>query len=356
MGTAGCASRAPRVLFICGTMNHTTQMHQIARQLPECEHYFTPYYCDRPLDWFRRMGLLEFVALGQKHWTRCLDYLRDQQLAVDIQGRGRSYDLVLTASDLIVPRNVRDAPLVLIQEGMTDPENWVYRLCKTLPFLPRWLAGSALTGLSKRYTRFCVASEGYRDLFVRKGAPRDRIVVTGIPNFDDCRRFLRNEFPHEGHVQVCTSDCRETWRRDDRRRFLERVRDIARGRKVIVKLHPNEIVARATREIRAVLPDAIVYHLGSAEEMIANCDVLVTQYSSTAYVGLALGKEVHSYFDIDELRRLLPLQHGHAAQQIAAVCREVLGRTGRGQRRSRLGDGGRDDSELATATGRRIAA
>ena len=58
--------------------------------------------------------------------------------------------------------------------------------------------------------------------------------------------------------------------------------------------------------------------------MIANCDVLVTQYSSTAFVGLALGKEVHSYYGHDELLRLLPVQNGCAARNIAAVCREVL--------------------------------
>ncbi len=58
--------------------------------------------------------------------------------------------------------------------------------------------------------------------------------------------------------------------------------------------------------------------------MVANCDVLVTQYSSTAFVGLALGKEVHSYFDLAELRRLLPVQNRAAARRIAAVCRELL--------------------------------
>ena len=58
--------------------------------------------------------------------------------------------------------------------------------------------------------------------------------------------------------------------------------------------------------------------------MIASCDVLITQWSSTAFVGLALGKEVHSYHDPAELRRLLPLQNGAAASNIAAVCRELL--------------------------------
>ena len=48
------------------------------------------------------------------------------------------------------------------------------------------------------------------------------------------------------------------------------------------------------------------------------------QYSTLAYVGLALGKEVHSYFDLDDLRRLMPDQHGRAAEKIARVCREVV--------------------------------
>ena len=58
--------------------------------------------------------------------------------------------------------------------------------------------------------------------------------------------------------------------------------------------------------------------------MIANCDVLITRYSSTVYVGLALGKEVYSDFDIAELRTLIPIQNGAAAKNIAAVCRDIL--------------------------------
>jgi len=54
----------------------------------------------------------------------------------------------------------------------------------------------------------------------------------------------------------------------------------------------------------------MVFTTGSAEEMIANCDVLITRFSSTAFVGLALGKETYSDFDMDELRRLMPVQNG----------------------------------------------
>src|SRR4029077_7255360 len=101
---------------------------------------------------------------------------------------------------------------------------------------------------------------------------------------------------------------------------------IAAGRQIIWKLHPNENVARARAEIGRFAPGAQVYESVSAEEMIATCDVLVTQFSSTAYVGLALGKQVHSYFDIEELGRLCPIQNGRtSARRIANVCRELLG-------------------------------
>jgi hypothetical protein len=29
---------------------------------------------------------------------------------------------------------------------------------------------------------------GYRDYFIRHGVPADKILVTGIPNFDNCER------------------------------------------------------------------------------------------------------------------------------------------------------------------------
>lgn len=313
-----------RILFICGSMNQTTQMHQIARELPEHEHAFTPYYCDGWLDLARRAGLMEFTVAGEKLASRCLDYLRRERLPLDRAGRRAPYDLVLTCSDLVVPRSARARRLVLVQEGILDPEGWEYRLWRGLPFLPRWLAGTATTGSSLAYDRFCVASEGYRDHFVARGVPPRRIAVTGIPNFDDCRRYLENAFPHRNYVLVCSSDARETWKGDDRQAFLRRAVELAADRKLIFKLHPNEDAPRATREIHAIAPQALVYATGSAEEMIANCDVLITQYSSTVFVGLALGKECHSYWDIERLRRLMPLQNGCAASRIAHVCREVL--------------------------------
>jgi hypothetical protein len=313
-----------RILFICGSINQTTQMHQIAGHLRDYNQFFTPYYTDGFLELLRRRRLLEFTILGDKLRERCSRYLESHNLPIDGRGGRGGYDLVVTCSDLLVQKNIRTSRIVLVQEGILDPAGRALELCKRFPALPLWLAGTATTGLSGHYERFCVASEGYRDYFASHGAPKDRIVVTGIPNFDECERYRTNRFPHRHFVLVCTSDARETFKGDDRRGFISRALAIAAGRLLIFKLHPNENAARATREIHRHAPSALVFARGSAEEMIANCDVLVTQYSSTVFVGLALGKEVHSYFDLETLKRLMPMQGGRAAFAIARVCREIL--------------------------------
>jgi hypothetical protein len=316
----------PRILFIGGTINHTTQVQQIAAELPECDPAFTWYYCDGILELLRRAGVLNNTALGTKLRKRCLAYLEAQKLPLDLDGARGDYDLAVTCSDLAVPRNLRGRPVVLVQEGMTDPEDLIYQMVKHLRLSPWLAATSSATSLSHAYDRLCVASDGYRDLFAHKGVPLEKIVVTGIPNFDNCERFLRNDFPLHHYVLVCSSDIRETARWENRPRFIRKVVEIAAGRPIVWKLHPNENVARARRELAEHAPEVQIYESGSAEEMIANCDVLVTQFSSTAYVGLALGKEVHSYFDVDELRRLCPVQNGDSARRIADVCRELLAR------------------------------
>jgi hypothetical protein len=298
-------------------------MHQIARELPEYEHVYTPYYVDGTLGLLKKAGLLEFTVAGDKLRSRCLAYLQAHDLRLDDGGRG-DYDLVLSCSDLVVQGNLSRHRVVLVQEGILDPAGLPFALCRRLPFLPRWMAGTSTTGLSHAYERFCVASEGYREQFIENGCDPGRIVVTGIPNFDDCRRYEENDFPHRHFVLVCSSDARETFKRDDRLAFLARCRDIAAGRRLIFKLHPNENPERATAEIQAEIPGALVYATGCAEEMIADCDVLITQYSSTVFVGLALGKECYSSFPLAKLKRLLPLQNRSAAANIAAVCRDLL--------------------------------
>ncbi|MDX2021992.1 MAG: hypothetical protein SF187_17275 [Deltaproteobacteria bacterium] len=315
---------APRVLFICGSLNQTRQMHKIAQRLPGCEATFSPYYCDGLVEQLRRTGILEFTILGWRRRKECLRYLRQHRLPLDHEGKRGPYDLVVTCSDVIIPRNIKASRVVAVQEGITDPEQFWYWARRIFPFIPRWTSGTAWTGTSNEYDRMCVASEGYRQLFAKRGGDATKMVVTGIPNFDNCQEYFINDFPHHGYVLVCTSDARETLKFDSRARFLKRALRIAAGRRLIFKLHPNEDWNRATQEIKAVAPEALVFTTGCAEEMVANCNVLVCQYSTLAFVGVALGKEVHSYYKLDELQRLLPEQHGRAAEEIAKVCRGVL--------------------------------
>jgi hypothetical protein len=315
-----------KALCIGGSLNQTTMVHAVATQLmDDYDCWFSPFYPDDGLQTvLHRAGWLDFCIMGGQFLAQTQRYLHDHSLPVDYGGRRHDYDLVITTTDLVVQRNIRRKPIVLIQEGMTDPETLMFHLCKHLG-LPRLLASTATMGLSDAYQIFCVASEGYRDLFIRKGVRPEKIVVTGIPNFDNAARFCHNRFPYRDYVLVATSDTRETFKRDDRRRFILRALAVAAGRPLIFKLHPNENVARSTREIHDLAPHALVLAEGNTGEMIANCDVLITQYSSVAFIGLALGKEVHSYFDVAELRRLLPIQNGGSSHRhIAAVCRRLL--------------------------------
>src|SRR5262245_56742964 len=78
--------RRPRVLLVGGTINHTTQVQQIAAELPEFEHAYTWYYCDGVLELFRRFHMLESTALGDKLRARCIAYLKEHRLPLDLGG------------------------------------------------------------------------------------------------------------------------------------------------------------------------------------------------------------------------------------------------------------------------------
>jgi len=313
-----------KILFICGSMNQTTQMHQISEYLGDYDRYFSPFFSDGLLGVASGMGLLEFTILGRKRSGRALQYLFDHDLPLDAGGTGRDYDLVVTCTDLIVPKEIRRKKIVLVQEGMTEPETVLYHLARNFRWVPRWVAGTATTGLSDLYEKFCVASEGYRDLFIRKGVNPDKIVVTSIPNFDNCEQYLHNDFEHRDFVLVCTSDNRETFIYENRKKNIEKYLDMAGGHQLIFKLHPNENAPRAFREIRSCAPESLVFAEGKTEEMIANSRMLIAQFSSTIFVGSALNKTVHCGLPPEELRALTPVQNKSAARRIADVCRTVI--------------------------------
>ena len=305
-------------------MNQTTQMHQIAGWLTDYDQYFSPFFSDGILGKASDIGLLEFTIMGSKRSLRTLEYLRSHDLKLDIGGYLHAYDLVLTCTDLIVPKHIRSTKIVLVQEGMTEPETVLYHLARNFQWVPRWIAGTSTTGLSDSYEKFCVASDGYRDLFIRKGVNPEKIVVTSIPNFDNCEQYLHNDFPYHDYVLVCTSDNRETFIYENRAKNIRKYVEMAEGGQLIFKLHPNENAERAIREIEQYAPESIVFSEGKTEEMIANSRMLIAQFSSTIFVGSALNKVVHCGLPPEVLKSLTPLQNKSAAKNIANVCRQVI--------------------------------
>lgn len=314
----------PKILFIGGSLNQTTIMHQISKELLECDAYFTPYFASGPLWLMTKLKMLEFTIMGGEFKRKTLEYIKSNNLKLDFEGRNDDYDLVLTSQDLIVPRNIKKFKTILVQEGMTDPPDWRYHVTRFLG-LGRWCASTSMTGLSHMYDYFCVASEGFREQFIERGVNPNKIRVTGIPNFDNLEKFRNLEFEYKNFVLVATSDVRETTKYENRKKFLLNAKKIAGDKQIIVKLHPNELVKKRTAEVKKYLPEALVYHGVSIDPMIANCDVLITRFSSTIFPALALGKEVYCNIDLTEIKRLFPIQNGGtSAKVIANIARELL--------------------------------
>ena len=314
----------PKILLIGGSLNQTTIMHQISKELPECDAYFTPYYASGPLWLMTKLKMLEFTILGGVFKRKTIEYIKSNNLKLDFEGKNDDYDLVLISQDLIVPRNIKKFKTILVQEGMTDPPDWRYHVTRFLG-LGRWCASTSMTGLSHMYDYFCVASEGFRDQFIERGVSPGKIRVTGIPNFDDFEKLRNLEFEHKNFVLVATSDIRETTKYENRKRFLLNAKKIAGDKQIIVKLHPNEKVKKRKAEVKKYLPEALVYSGFGIDPMIANCDVLITRFSSTIFPALALGKDVYCDIDIENIKNLTPIQNGgSSAKVIANIARELL--------------------------------
>lgn len=314
-----------KILFICGSLNQTTILHKISKYLGAYDCYFTAYYGDTWIKWMSENGKIEYTITGYKSRFWCEEYLTDNGLQNDYRGEKNKYDLVMSCSDMIVPNNVKNIKSILIQEGTLTPENWRYHTVRALNW-SRTLADTSMFGLSFSYDKFCVFSEGYKKIFVRKGCDPDKIVVTGVPNFDNVwEDYGNNNFPHKNYVLACTSYIRESKLPEDRIGFIKKTVALSEGKQVIFKIHPKEDLERAVREVKEYAPNALVYTSGNTEEMIANCDVLVTRYSTVILTALAMGKKVYSDMDSRIYDELKPIQTGgKSAVIIANIAKQLI--------------------------------
>jgi hypothetical protein len=317
-----------KLLFITGSMNQTTQMYQIAQELLEYDCWFSQIFVDSPILHYliNNTSIVSKTIVADHFRAQAENYLRARHCQIDYRAALNKYDLVIYCSDLIVPDRFTFTKTLWVQEGMIDPYTKLSHIVKKLHLPPYCAGGTSLNGSSNVCDIYCAASEGYKDYFTMRGTEGAKVFVTGIPNFDNIYQSTFNDFPHRGYVMVATSDMRETYQRDNRKAFIERCVEIANGRQLLFKLHPNELRERAFAEIKQYAPaNTLIYQEGNTNEMIANSVELITQFSTVVYVGLALGIPVHSYFDVAELKRLSPIQNeGTSAKNIAHICRNFV--------------------------------
>jgi hypothetical protein len=317
-----------RVLFITGSMNQTWQMHQISSHLSAYDCWFSQFFTDSPTYNFliNNTSLAKNTIFSGQFKENSEKYLLANGLQIDYQAKANKYDLVVYCSDLHIPKRLRQTKMVWVQEGMTDKFTALSWLIKNLRLPHIFSGGTSLNGTSNICDIYCAGSEGYKRQFIKLGTDAGKIIVTGIPNYDNIDQFLDNDFPYKNYVMVATTDMRETLRIENRPAFIRKAVKIANGRKLLFKLHPNEKFERAEAEIKKYAPaGTLIYRTGNTNHMIANCAELITQYSTVVYVGLALGKKVHSYFNLDELKQLAPIQNrGVSALNIANICLNIL--------------------------------
>jgi len=310
-------------------------MHQIADRLSEFDCWFSQIFTDSQFVNFliRKTSLLDGTILAGQFKQNSEKYLKAHRLQIDYGAKLNDYDLIVCCTDMIVPERVRGHKTIWVQEGMTDRLTVVSRIVRALNLPPFLCGNTSLNGSTNVCDVYCAASSGYSDHFKVNGTDEGKIIVTGMPNYDNLEQFRDNDFPYRDYVMVATTDMRETFRYENRAAFIKKAVKIANGRRLLFKLHPNENAERAEKEIRKYAPiDTLIFNSGNTNQMIANCCELITQYSTVVYTGIALGKKVHSWFDVDKLKSLLPLQNGGtSAQNIADVCRSYIGYSGNKQ-------------------------
>ncbi len=317
-----------KVLFLAGSLNQTSQMHKISQELDaDYDCWFSQLFVEGKFEnWCLDNGLLDNTVLAGAFREQSEKYMREHNIKNDYRAEKHHYDLVFFPSDLYIPESLKNTKSIFIQEGMIDRPTIITKAVKTFK-LPVWLStNTALNGSRNLLDVYCTASEGYRNYIAKMGTDLGKVFVTGMPNFDNVQEFLKNDFPHKNYVMVATTDMRETYKIDNRPAFLKKCVKIANGRQLLFKMHPNEKRERYEKEIRHYTPaNSLIFFEGNTNQMIANCDELITQFSTVVYVGLILGKKVNSYFDLDMLKRLQPIQnHGTSGKNIAEIAKAFL--------------------------------
>lgn len=320
-----------KILCLGGSLNQTSQLHLISQYLStDHDIYFSQVFGDGFFYKFMaESGISDNTVLGKNSSfnLKSLEYLKENNAKYDYRGNtlGIDYDLVIVSTDLVFPSSFKSKKTAWVQEGMIDPlkpsGKWIKRFHLPLYFT----SDTSLNGTSNKADLYFAMSAGYKKYFNKHGTNANKILTTGVPNFDNIEELKHNDIELKDFVLVATSDIRELGGNEDRLDFIKQCLKIANGKKLIFKPHPNENINRAISEINMIAPNAEILTSKNLDFMIANCDTLITQFSSCVYLGLVLEKKVYSYFPIEELEANKPIQNkGTSAQIIAGILEKYL--------------------------------
>jgi len=314
-----------KCLFVCLTAYNTTILKHVADELKDWDCWFTPifYNDDIVVKIAKIFGVFKRALESQK---KTIEKMHQLCVNIDFEAK-QTYDIIVLGNDFYIPEKLnRFQPKVLVQEGWL----WPYGIKRWLvanTFLPVIFAGASGSGLSKSYEFYCVASDKYKELGIKSGIPKEKIKVTGLPTLDSLlSTYKQNNISkqRDEFVLLTTHPGREYFEGENRKKLLLKTRKIANKRPIIVKLHPNENINRAKKEISFWLPEAKVLINNDVNQLIADCSVLITTYSTTIYYALLLGKEVYCDYPIEKVKEFLPIQNGVSAKKIADICREAI--------------------------------
>src|SRR6185312_15758075 len=123
-----------KILFITGSINQTTQMHQIADQLPEYDCWFSQIFTDSKLikSIIKYTSLVDRTVMAGQFRKRSEEYLQKHNLQMDYAGKRNKYDLVVYCSDMIIANSLKNCKTIWVQEGMIDRPNFLSKIVGAL--------------------------------------------------------------------------------------------------------------------------------------------------------------------------------------------------------------------------------
>src|ERR1700759_3154340 len=141
--------RKRKILFIVGSPNQTSQMHQVASQLPEYDCYFSQLYSKNFL--IRqavRLGILDTTIMGGELRRKSDAYLDRHGLRNDYACSvyDNHYDMAVVCTDMYVAGGLRKLKTVWVQEGMTDPITAWGQWTRRLGLPTYWAMNTAFNG------------------------------------------------------------------------------------------------------------------------------------------------------------------------------------------------------------------